>query len=41
MYHRYGKDDQLGMLNRLTEAVVLEAAKEIKVGQRYDDRLSL
>jgi len=32
---RYGKDDQLGFLNRLTDEVVLDAAKEIKVGTRY------
>jgi len=31
----YGKGDQLGTLNRLTENVVLEAAKEIKSGVRY------
>ncbi|OCL05782.1 hypothetical protein AOQ84DRAFT_298293 [Glonium stellatum] len=30
----YGKDDQLGFLNRLTDEVVLEAAKEIKTGTR-------
>ncbi|KAF2814989.1 uncharacterized protein BDZ99DRAFT_408572 [Mytilinidion resinicola] len=30
----YGKDDQLGFLNRLTDEVVLEAAKEIKTGKR-------
>ncbi|KAF2761343.1 hypothetical protein EJ05DRAFT_260139 [Pseudovirgaria hyperparasitica] len=30
----YGKDDQLGTLNRLTDEVVLEAAKEIKTGVR-------
>ena len=32
---RYGKYDQLGFLNRLTDEVVLEAAKEIKTGTRY------
>jgi len=32
--HRYGKDDELGTLNRLTNDVVLEAAKEIKTGTR-------
>ena len=31
----YGKDDQLGTLNRLTEEVVLEAAKKIKSDVRY------
>ncbi|KAF2115724.1 hypothetical protein BDV96DRAFT_55183 [Lophiotrema nucula] len=30
----YGKDDQLGTLNRLTEDIVLEASKEIKTGTR-------
>ncbi|KAF2203401.1 hypothetical protein GQ43DRAFT_454467 [Delitschia confertaspora ATCC 74209] len=30
----YGKDDQLGFLNRLTDDVVLEAVKEIKTGTR-------
>lgn len=30
----YGKDDQLGFLNRLTSQVVLQAAKEIKTGER-------
>jgi hypothetical protein len=30
----YGKDDQLGTLNRLTEEVVVDAAKEIKTGVR-------
>ncbi|KAF2501240.1 hypothetical protein BU16DRAFT_546554 [Lophium mytilinum] len=30
----YGKDDQLGFLNRLTDEVVLEAAKEIQSGKR-------
>lgn len=30
----YGKYDQLGFLNRLTDEVVLEAAKEIKTGTR-------
>ncbi|KAJ9649503.1 hypothetical protein H2199_000278 [Coniosporium tulheliwenetii] len=30
----YGKDDQLGFLNRLTDEVVLEAAKEIQTGAR-------
>jgi len=32
--NRYGKDDELGTLNRLTNDVVLEAAKEIKTGTR-------
>ena len=32
---RYGKDDELGTLNRLTKEVVVEAAKEIKTGERY------
>lgn len=32
----YGKDDELGTLNRLTNDVVLEAVKEIKEGTRYD-----
>ena len=31
----YGKDDQLGFLNRQTDDVVAEAAKEIKTGVRY------
>lgn len=31
---RYGENDELGFLNRLTEDVVLEAAREIKTGQR-------
>ncbi|QDS75768.1 hypothetical protein FKW77_008723 [Venturia effusa] len=30
----YGKNDELGTLNRLTEQVVLEAAKEIQTGTR-------
>jgi len=30
----YGKNDELGFLNRLTEEVVLEASKEIKSGVR-------
>jgi hypothetical protein len=30
----YGEDDNLGFLNRLTSDVVLEAAKEIRTGQR-------
>ncbi|TKA67107.1 hypothetical protein B0A49_06666 [Cryomyces minteri] len=30
----YGKDDQLGFLNRLTDDVVKEAAKEIQTGTR-------
>ncbi|GME63438.1 hypothetical protein GTA08_BOTSDO05670 [Neofusicoccum parvum] len=30
----YGENDELGFLNRLTEDVVLEAAKEIKTGTR-------
>ncbi|KAF2267886.1 hypothetical protein CC78DRAFT_530323 [Lojkania enalia] len=30
----YGKDDQLGFLNRLTDDIVLEASKEIKTGTR-------
>ncbi|OJD13402.1 hypothetical protein AJ78_06136 [Emergomyces pasteurianus Ep9510] len=30
----YGKDDQLGFLNRQTDAIVAEAAKEIKTGVR-------
>lgn len=34
MISSYGKDDELGMLNRLTDDVVLEAAKEIKTGKR-------
>ncbi|EEH03386.1 conserved hypothetical protein [Histoplasma capsulatum G186AR] len=29
----YGKDDQLGFLNRQTDAMVAEAAKEIKTGE--------
>lgn len=32
---RYGKDDELGMLNRLTDEVVVQASKEIKTGKRY------
>jgi len=32
--YRYGKDDKLGFLNRLTPDVVLAAAKEIKTGKR-------
>jgi hypothetical protein len=31
---RYGKDDQLGFLNRLTDEIVVNAAKEIKSGAR-------
>jgi hypothetical protein len=32
----YGKDDELGMLNRLTDEVVKEAAKEeIRTGVRW------
>ena len=31
---RYGKDDQLGFLNRLTNDVVVEASKEIRSGNR-------
>ena len=31
----YGKDDELGTLNRLTPEVVVEAAKEIQSGIRY------
>ncbi|KAK2810438.1 hypothetical protein FQN50_002927 [Emmonsiellopsis sp. PD_5] len=30
----YGRDDQLGFLNRQTDAIVAEAAKEIKTGVR-------
>ena len=30
----YGKDDELGTLNRLTDEVVKEAAKEIQSGTR-------
>ncbi|KAL9062497.1 MAG: hypothetical protein Q9157_008869, partial [Trypethelium eluteriae] len=30
----YGEDDELGTLNRLTKEVVVEAAKEIKTGER-------
>ncbi|EKG20164.1 hypothetical protein MPH_02521 [Macrophomina phaseolina MS6] len=30
----YGENDELGFLNRLTEDVVLEAAKEIRTGKR-------
>ncbi|EDN11218.1 predicted protein [Histoplasma mississippiense (nom. inval.)] len=30
----YGKDDQLGFLNRQTDAIVAEAAKEIETGDR-------
>ncbi|EGC45515.1 conserved hypothetical protein [Histoplasma capsulatum var. duboisii H88] len=29
----YGKDDQLGFLNRQTDAMAAEAAKEIKTGE--------
>ena len=36
--YSYGKDDELGMLNRLTPDVVVEAAKEIKSGARYELR---
>ncbi|KAL2372293.1 hypothetical protein RJZ57_003235, partial [Blastomyces gilchristii] len=28
----YGKDDQLGCLNRQTDTIVVEAVKEIKTG---------
>jgi hypothetical protein len=31
----YGEQDELGFLNRLTDGVVLNAAKEIKTGARY------
>ncbi|KAI5201890.1 hypothetical protein E4T39_04994 [Aureobasidium subglaciale] len=31
---RYGKDDELGFLNRLTDGLVKEAAKEIQSGTR-------
>jgi hypothetical protein len=31
----YGKDDQLGFMNRQTDDVVAEAAKEIKTGVRF------
>jgi hypothetical protein len=31
---RYGKNDELGCLNRLTDDNVVEAAKEIKTGTR-------
>ncbi|KAL2365258.1 hypothetical protein RJZ56_001765 [Blastomyces dermatitidis] len=30
----YGKDDQLGFLNRQTDTIVVEAVKEIKTGVR-------
>lgn len=33
-FERYGKDDRLGFLNRLTPEVVPAAAKEIKTGKR-------
>ena len=33
-YCSYGKDDELGFLNRLTDDLVKEAAKEIKTGKR-------
>lgn len=32
----YGKDDQLGFLNRQTDAIVAEAAKEIETGDRWE-----
>lgn len=35
MNSRYGENDELGFLNRLTDDIVLEAAKEIKSGVRY------
>jgi hypothetical protein len=38
---RYGKDDQLGFLNRLTDDIVVEAAKEIKTGVRISLNLPL
>jgi hypothetical protein len=31
---RYGDDDQLGFLNRLTDDLVKDAAKEIQSGTR-------
>ena len=31
----YGDHDQLGFLNRLTDATVLQASKEIQTGVRY------
>ena len=34
--HRYGKDDQLGTLNRLTDDVVKAAASEIQTGTRIN-----
>jgi hypothetical protein len=38
---RYGEDDQLGFLNRLTDDIVLEAAKEIRTGARVSLNLPL
>lgn len=37
----YGKDDELGFLNRLTDDVVKDAAREIKTGTRYVRSCSL
>ena len=39
-HDRYGKDDQLGFLNRLTDDIVVDAAKEIKTGVRYLHRIA-
>jgi hypothetical protein len=33
-HFRYGDDDELGFLNRLTDDLVKEAAKEIQSGTR-------
>jgi hypothetical protein len=33
-HFRYGDDDELGFLNRLTDELVKEAAKEIHFGTR-------
>jgi hypothetical protein len=37
---RYGKEDEMGFLNRLTDENVVTAAKEIKTGRRYSHHLS-
>jgi len=33
-FRRYGDDDELGFLNRLTDELVKDAAKEIQSGTR-------
>jgi hypothetical protein len=40
MSNSYGQKDELGFLNRLTDEVVLNAAKEIKTGARYVKSIS-